>query len=347
MSVTIVTTTIQPPTKATHKFVEIADKNEWPFIIVGDTKTPHDLYHDLQKNHNVVYLDPNVQANLYPELSDIIGWKSIQRRNIGFVYAYQYFNSDWIATVDDDNIPYDRWGEELGGSVSLLEFTPPSTVYDPIACMVAVDRETFTDLHDVNQPPPFWHRGFPLELRDDRRYTYRSIRECCLEASFDERHIGVWAPMWDGDPDIDALARLTYSPDARLFMANGRYDGFYSPHTFSPFNSQNTFIRRDLIPYYAVLPHIGRMDDIWGGYHLEKIMFELQGTPAVAYHTPTVVQERNPQDLVTNLEKEIIGYRHTLDFINEPLPADWSLPDVEYIPTQTKEFYDAYRRLFD
>ena len=40
----IVTTTINKPTVATLKFAEISDRDNWTFVIVGDTKTPHDEY---------------------------------------------------------------------------------------------------------------------------------------------------------------------------------------------------------------------------------------------------------------------------------------------------------------
>jgi hypothetical protein len=109
----IVTTTINSPTKATLKFCEIADKKNWTFLIVGDTKTPHDEYRKLEKEFdNVVYLSPESQELHFKKLSDVIGWKSIQRRNIGFVFAYNA-GADIIATVDDDNIPYDNWGDNV------------------------------------------------------------------------------------------------------------------------------------------------------------------------------------------------------------------------------------------
>ena len=40
----IVTTTIQSPTKATRLF---AEKVGWTLIVVGDTKTPHDEYNNI------------------------------------------------------------------------------------------------------------------------------------------------------------------------------------------------------------------------------------------------------------------------------------------------------------
>ena len=107
----IITTTINPPTIATLKFCEIAEKKDFKFVIIGDLKTPHNEYYSLTKKFkNVIYLSPEIQDELYPELSKIIGWKTIQRRNIGFVYAYKN-NAEIVATVDDDNIPYDSWGD--------------------------------------------------------------------------------------------------------------------------------------------------------------------------------------------------------------------------------------------
>ena len=41
-----------------------------------------------------------------------VGWNKIQRRNLGFLYAYDQ-GADVVATVDDDNIPYENWGEDL------------------------------------------------------------------------------------------------------------------------------------------------------------------------------------------------------------------------------------------
>ena len=40
----IVTTTINSPTVATLKFIEIAKRDGWHFVVVGDTKTPHAEY---------------------------------------------------------------------------------------------------------------------------------------------------------------------------------------------------------------------------------------------------------------------------------------------------------------
>ena len=72
----IVTTTINYPTVATKKFCKIADEKGWKFIVIGDTKTPHEAYYKLQEDHkNFEYINPEEQEKLYPNLSDAIGWK--------------------------------------------------------------------------------------------------------------------------------------------------------------------------------------------------------------------------------------------------------------------------------
>ncbi len=141
----IITTTINPPTKATLKFCQIARKKNWVFVIVGDTKTPHNAYFELENEH-VIYLTPKKQEELYPELSTTIGWKSIQRRNIGFVYAYEQ-GADIVATIDDDNIPYDNWGDEIlvGKEVEI-------DIYDHL------DYKVFDPISPTNHNQ-LWHRG--------------------------------------------------------------------------------------------------------------------------------------------------------------------------------------------
>ena len=69
----IVTTTINSPTIATLKFCKIADDKDWTFLIIGDTKTPHEEYRKLEKEfENIIYLSPESQELHYKELSDAL-----------------------------------------------------------------------------------------------------------------------------------------------------------------------------------------------------------------------------------------------------------------------------------
>lgn len=281
--------------------MKFCEKSDWTLVVVGDTKTPHQEY----ANINCVYLHPQEQQRIAPKVSDTIGWCSIQRRNIGFIYAYLQ-GADVVATVDDDNIPYDDWGDDLlvGKQHSVHMWQCENGYFDPLS---------------VTDTPDLWHRGYPIQHLDTRhRVTYLG-RE--------PRKVLVQADLWDGDPDIDAMCRLTQKPIVQF--PHGIQP--YGSNNISPFNSQNTFLHREVIPYYMVLPHVGRMDDIWGSYLVQK-----QFPNSVVYHGASVYQDRNVQDLVTNLEKEIIGYRHTLDFIEGRYQ----------LPSAAADAYAAYREFF-
>lgn len=306
----IVTTTINYPTIATIKFAEIAQRDDWTFIIVGDTKTPHDKYIELEKKYsNVKYLSPEEQERDYKEISDVIGWKTIQRRNVGFVAAYR-MGADIMATVDDDNIPYDNWGKNLyvGKTIDVDLYEPDLEVFDPLS---------------ITKDNHIWHRGYPIEyLQKRHRVEYKGKTK---------RKVLVQADLWDGDPDIDAIARLTYKPIVKYSDITEPY----CSNKISPFNSQNTFLSREVIPFYSVLPFTGRMDDIWGSYILQYYF-----PNSVIYNKASVYQDRNVQDLITNLEKEIIGYRDTLRLIKNISSYE------EIIPKTASNFYKTYKKQF-
>lgn len=306
----IVTTTINSPTEATKKFAEISQRDGWVFIIVGDTKTPHNEYFELEKKYsNVKYLSPEEQEKNYKEISDVIGWKTIQRRNVGFIAAYK-MGADIIATVDDDNIPYENWGQNLyvGKTIDVDLYDPELEVFDPLS---------------ITKDNHIWHRGYPIEyLQKRHRVEYKGKIK---------RKVLVQADLWDGDPDIDAMARLTYKPIVKYSDITEPY----CSNKIAPFNSQNTFLSREVIPFYSVLPFTGRMDDIWGSYILQHYF-----PNSVIYNKASVYQDRNVQDLITNLEKEIIGYRDTLRLITNLSHFE------EIIPKTANDFYKIYKKQF-
>ena len=303
MNKIIVTTTINEPTEATIKFSNMSD---WHLIVVGDTKTPHNLYKNLK---NITYLTPEDQESLSKELSDSIGWKTIRRRNMGFLKAYQ-MGANVMATVDDDNIPYENWGKELfiGKNIEVNFYNDELNVFDPIS---------------VTEHSELWHRGFPLQYVSKRNPVLigKKMIKCMVQADF-----------WDGDPDIDAVCRITKEPIVKF----NNFDPFAS-NNIAPFNSQNTFIHRDLIPFYMVIPHVGRMDDIWGAYALQQDLYEKYGN-FVVYNKATVYQERNPHDLTIDMREEMIGYQNNVKLIKQGYHT--------VLPPDAAKSYEIYKKQF-
>ncbi len=299
----IVTTTINPPTEAIEKYDHMEG---WELVVVGDKKTPRDYPLD-----NGVYLCPEHQENIDKELSDAIGWNCIQRRNFGFIYAYEE-GADIIATIDDDNIPLDNWGYTHIGDRLLVNFyKTKQEVFDPIS---------------VTNHPELWHRGFPLQLISQRQSVNTYSSEIIVP--------DIQANFWNGDPDIDAICRMIYSP--HCFFNKGVFP--FTSNKISPFNSQNTILSKEVLPFYFVFPHVGRMDDIWASYFVQAMGFK------VVYDIPTVHQERNVHDYIVDMKKEYIGYEHNLELIRD---IDIHPNNIfNFMPEKSKIAYELYREHF-
>jgi hypothetical protein len=105
----------------------------------------------------------------------------------------------------------------------------------------------------------------------------------------------------------------------------------YSTPNFTPFNSRNTFFSRKAFPHYCLLPFVGRMADIWGGYMMQKSI----GTGNIVFNAPNINQESNEMNLIEDMNNEWIGL-NTLDF----------LLDKYELPDDTKRFIDVYKDSF-
>ncbi len=234
MKKVIVTTTINPPTKAIDRFQSMVD---WDLVVIGDKKTPAD-YH-LRRG---IFVTPEEQEKYDPDLSQAIGWNCIQRRSFGLLWAKD-MKADIVALVDDDNIPLESWGENLlvGREVEVNYYETDLPAFDPVG---------------ATNHGNLWHRGFPLQLLSKRDYTRKSRRKV---------HVDVQADFWNGDPDIDAVCRMEHAPECEFDP--GQFP--IAANKIGPFNSQNTFLSGRCLKDYFLFPHVGRMDDIWAAYFLQ------------------------------------------------------------------------------
>ncbi len=299
----IVTTTINKPTKALRIFSKLKD---WKLIVVLDKKSPE------FKLKNAIVLNTYDQEKISKKLSDLIGWNCIQRRNFGLLKANQ-LGADLVATIDDDNIPFKNWGKNLSFIVKKVKVTKYMTknYFDPIS---------------VTNYKNLWHRGYPIQLLNERKIKKKKI----VEENFD-----IKADFWNGDPDIDAICRMEHSPDCK-------FKNLYFPFTgnkISPFNSQNTFLNSKVLKDYFLFPWVGRMDDIWASYYVQAKGYK------VFYDKASVFQKRNIHDLTIDFEKEIMGYKFNLKLLNDITKS----PDKisAYLPYKSMKAFDVYRRIID
>lgn len=268
----IVVTTINPPSKAIELFCTLED---WTVYVVGDIKTPHESYLKL----NCVYIHPSEQESRYPVLSALIGWNTIQRRNLGFIQAYKD-GAEIVATVDDDNIPLSNWGSLIGQNVNVT-FCEHSVLFDP-----------FVKTSISN----YWHRGYPLDL----------VKERFQITEFNSfLNVKVQAGLWNGKPDADAISQMLYG--IKNYEVEGDFP-FCSSKTI--FSSQNAFIHRSILPNYSVLPFCGRMDDIWG-----CIVMQQRTKEVVLFSEPSTFHDRNYHEVISDLKQEWIGFEQTMKLL--------------------------------
>jgi hypothetical protein len=145
-----------------------------------------------------------------------------------------------------------------------------------------------------------------------------------------KRRVLVQADLWDGDPDIDAICRFTYRPIVKFEVSSP-----YCANKISPFNSQNTFISREVLPKFYLYPSIGRMDDIWGAY-----IMQFYHPDSVIYGKASVYQERNVQSIIKNMKDELLGYEHSLQV------ATFSSGYKEFLPDRAIQFMKLYDKEF-
>lgn len=285
----IVTTTINYPVKVLKKYAAL----DAHLIVVGDQRTPPSL-EDVVRDLGGLYVAPSRQAHWH--CSDAMGWNCIQRRNIGFLEAAAY-GADIIISVDDDNLPATP-KEWLCNHVAAL------TVPEQPRVVVGTKSPFFNPGSLLF--PPVWARGMPYP----EAYTNTEWQSSqAVDASV---RVGVNAGLWTGDPDIDALQRISKRPFVHGLRHIERLT--VRPGTWAPINSQNTAWRRELLPLAVVFPYIGRWDDILGGYTAQwsfwKAGFVTQ------YGAPLVHQERNDHDIYRDLALEIDGLRWTTRWID-------------------------------
>ena len=299
----IVCTSINRPTLAVKKFDSMED---WKLVIVGDKKTPKNY-----KLKNGIYLSPKKQENIDKKLSDLIGWNCIQRRNFGILYAWKN-GADIVAVVDDDNIPYKNWGKKLliDKKTKTNFYNTKSVAFDPIS---------------VTNHKNLWHRGFPIQILDKRNNVKKQTKIIIPD---------IQADFWNGDPDIDAICRMEHHPICKF---KDKYFPLAS-NKVSPFNSQNTFISKKVLPHYFLFPHIGRMDDIWASFYVLSKGFK------VVYNKASVFQKRNEHDLTKDMLKEFIGYENNLNLIKD---LKKNINNINsYIPERSRLAFLRYQTHF-
>jgi hypothetical protein len=267
-------------------------------LVVGDRKTPAEAAEYCRRTAatygvTVRYLDLDFQRDYlrrFPALERHLPFDSFARRNVGDLLAYEE-GARVVIRVDDDNAPLaeDFIGQHAAhGEESRVVLASEDGWFN--ICRELVERDNI----------PFYPRGYPYSRRwKDGRITRTERR---LPTALN-------AGLWLGDPDVDAITRLTKPIDAVDYRGTYGRQFVLDRGTWSPIDTQNTSYLRRLLPASFVSPHVGRYDDIWSGYLLRAIMDHLGDF--VSFGRPLLRQDRNPHNLWRDLDAEMNGNLHT------------------------------------
>jgi hypothetical protein len=268
----IVITTIQPPTASVRRLAEL--RPDWLFVVVGDRKTPTDWQWP-----GVEYLSMETQERL-GEFARVLPPNHYARKNLGYLVAMRR-GAEVIYETDDDNLPYDQLLATVEREVVGLRCEQFG--------WVNVYRH-FTDVR-------VWPRGFPLELLNESFESSLVVgaeaRVACPVQQF----------LADGDPDVDAVFRLTQSQaihfrPGTLILGAGSY---------CPFNSQNTIWWDDAFPLLYLPSYVPfRMTDIWRSFVAQVCLYH--AGHHLVFRGATVFQDRNAHDLLRDFHDEVPGY---------------------------------------
>lgn len=297
MSRWIILTTIQAPTACVKAWAAVPG---WRLLAVGDRKTPPDW-----ACPGAEYLGVPAQESLDSRLARELPWNHYCRKMLGYLEAIRA-GAEAIVDTDDDNMPKPNWA--VPSFSGAFESLPQGRGFVNIYRLYAPEHH-------------LWPRGFPLRLINDRG-TWPGTEPRSVERA----EVGIWQGLADGDPDVDAIYRLTSDVPTRFGPGP---EVVLQPETLCPFNSQNTAFRREVFPLLYLPARVTfRFTDILRGLVAQPILWHLG--LRLGFTPATVVQERNPHDYLKDFESELPMYlraHEVPELVSASLPPGGSATD--------------------
>jgi hypothetical protein len=227
-----------------------------------------------------------------------IPWNTDNRRNIGFLRAWEE-GADVLISIDDDNYCPES---DFVGAHHVIGSTAQQA-----AALTTENNTWFNACERLvhNSDSVIYPRGYPYAARADKQQQATAV-----EMGSDDRRVSVNAGLWTDDPDVDAITRLSLSPVVSDAEAQAVV---MAKDTWCPVNTQNTALLREAMPayYYIRMGYslkglsIDRFGDIMSGFFLQKCAYHLGD--AVRFGDPVARHLRSPHNLLKDLYHELAG----------------------------------------
>jgi hypothetical protein len=300
-------------------------------IVIPDRKTPVSAYERCANltQKGLKTLCPTLEEqetylNKFDGLGNLIPYNSDNRRNVGFLMALES-GAPVMLSIDDDN--YCLPDEDFVKAHSIVLGEPTAE------CEVSSENRWFNicDMLETDPAVTVYPRGFPYFARHQQPKISRAVQKGRVHMN---------AGLWLSEPDMDAMTWLI-APVRASAMRGGSV--LLSDSAWSPINTQNTAVHRDvIISYYflrmgyplAGMP-IDRYGDIFSGYFSQACVRHLGYKVRVG--SPLADHRRN-------------SHNYMRDAANE-FACIWALEDICLWLTDAKlegsNYGDAYASLAD
>ncbi|HWY24155.1 MAG TPA: hypothetical protein VNX47_04505, partial [Nevskia sp.] len=231
---------------------------------------------------------------------DFIPWDTDNRRNIGFLRAWES-GAEVLISIDDDN--YCLPDSDFVGSHHVVG-RRGGECQDHL--LAQGDWFNICTLLNPRHADEIYPRGYPYAERGKPA----ALPTAALPAPLAQARVVVNAGLWLNDPDVDAITRLAQRPRMRDAVAT---PVLLAPEAWSPVNTQNTALLRDTLPAYWYVRmgfplqgmRIDRFGDILSGYFVQKCAKHLG--ELVRIGSPVAEHKRSPHNLFKDLYHELAG----------------------------------------
>lgn len=279
MKTACVITSIFPPTPAVASFAAAAEFDS--VLVVGDRKSP--AQYPLA---GVRFLPLDEQERLPWRIVATLPRDHYARKMVGYLEAAAA-GADILFDTDDDNRLVAGRRGDIWRADCRLEIGP------------AAAAPRFVNVYRHFTARFIWPRGLPLEC-----IVASAAQPLTAAPSAAPPAIGVWQGLADGDPDVDAVYRLTCNQACTFDDAP---PVALAPGVVCPFNSQNTAFRRDLLPLMYLPAFVSfRYTDILRGLVAQPILWA--AGLRLCFTAATVFQDRNVHDYLKDFEAEVPMY---------------------------------------
>tara|TARA_B110000908_G_C10254615_1_gene454515 strand:+ start:1493 stop:2497 length:1005 start_codon:yes stop_codon:yes gene_type:complete len=263
-------------------------KYDYNIVIVGDLKTPHNTY----LNDNLKYINP--KDELFSNFSKLLPFNHYCRKNLGYLYAINN-NANLIFDTDDDNYPlsnFNSWNKIIDKS---------QTIINP----------KFPNVMSLFTKKNIWPRGYPLELikkKQPIKLQNSTVNE--------RKRIGIIQSLAQGDPDVDAIYRLTNENYNDEIMFDKNKSFILQTKIYTQGNTQATlWVDKDIFHLLYIPCTVSfRFCDILKMYIAQKCIWEYN--KLFCYISPIVMQDRNDHNFMDDFKSEFSMYISVLNIIN-------------------------------